>query len=62
MKDKTLNCVDCNQEFVFTASEQEFYNEKGFANEPKRCPSCRKIKKDQNRNKRSSNNFGSSRY
>ena len=28
--DKTLVCKDCGREFVFTASEQEFYAEKGF--------------------------------
>ena len=35
--DKTLVCKDCGREFVFTASEQEFYAEKGFENEPQRC-------------------------
>jgi hypothetical protein len=29
-EDKTLKCEKCGQEFVFTAGEQEFYNEKGF--------------------------------
>ena len=37
-EDKTLKCVECGSEFVFSASEQEFYAEKGFTNEPKRCP------------------------
>lgn len=40
-EDKTLLCQDCGQEFVFTAGEQEFYSEKGFENEPKRCRECR---------------------
>jgi CxxC-x17-CxxC domain-containing protein len=40
-EDKTLTCRDCACEFVFTASEQDFFAEKGFANEPSRCPSCR---------------------
>ena len=26
--DKTLKCRDCEQDFVFTAGEQEFYAEK----------------------------------
>ena len=30
MEDKTIVCKDCNNEFVFTAGEQEFYAEKGF--------------------------------
>ena len=41
-EDKTLKCVDCGSDFAFTAREQEFYAEKGFENEPKRCPDCRR--------------------
>ncbi|NLW19710.1 MAG: cytochrome C551 [Candidatus Cloacimonetes bacterium] len=52
MPDKTLVCKDCSREFVFTEGEQEFYQEKGFTNEPQRCPECRKAKKQQfNRNR-----------
>lgn len=40
-EDKTLTCKECGNEFIFTAGEQEFYAEKGFANEPQRCKSCR---------------------
>ncbi|GAB4109407.1 MAG: zinc-ribbon domain containing protein [Roseiflexaceae bacterium] len=43
--DKTLTCRDCGMDFVFTAGEQEFYAQKGFINEPTRCPSCRKARK-----------------
>ncbi|MBC8161239.1 MAG: zinc-ribbon domain containing protein [Roseiflexaceae bacterium] len=43
--DKTLACRDCGTEFVFTAGEQEFYAQKGFTNEPTRCPSCRQARK-----------------
>jgi CxxC-x17-CxxC domain-containing protein len=42
--DKTLTCADCGQEFTFTASEQDFYAERGFT-EPRRCPSCRASRK-----------------
>ena len=49
MNDKTLVCADCGADFVFTQGEQEFYAEKGFSNEPKRCPECRKAKKQQRR-------------
>ena len=45
MEDKTLKCKDCGADFVFTSGEQEFYKEKGFENEPQRCPDCRKVKK-----------------
>ncbi len=41
LQDKTLKCVDCGADFIFSASEQEFYQSKGFVNEPKRCGECR---------------------
>ena len=44
--DKTLTCADCSQAFTFTASEQDFYAERGFT-EPRRCPSCRAARKAQ---------------
>ena len=43
--DKTLTCRDCGNEFVFTAGEQEFYAQKGFTNQPSRCPDCRRAAK-----------------
>src|SRR5262245_8786282 len=46
-QDKTLQCRDCGQDFVFTAGEQEYYAQKGFTNEPRRCPSCRQARKAQ---------------
>ncbi len=48
MTDKTIVCKDCGSEFVFTVGEQEFFKEKGFDNDPVRCPACRKAKKAQN--------------
>lgn len=48
-QDTTLKCVDCGNEFVFTAGEQEFYAKKGFGNTPKRCYKCRKAKKTEYR-------------
>jgi CxxC-x17-CxxC domain-containing protein len=44
--DKTLVCQDCNQEFVFSASEQQFYADRQFS-EPRRCPTCRAARKAQ---------------
>lgn len=49
-KDKTIKCVDCGTEFTFTARDQEFYAEKGFTNEPKRCKACRDKKKAERNN------------
>ncbi len=45
-EDKVLTCVECGKEFVWTAGEQEFYASKGFTNEPKRCPECRKKRRE----------------
>ncbi len=42
--DKTLQCRDCGNEFVFSAGEQEFYATRGFS-EPTRCPDCRAARK-----------------
>ncbi len=39
--DKSLSCCDCGITFSFSASEQEFFKQKGLLNIPKRCPSCR---------------------
>ena len=46
-EDKALQCADCGQQFTFTAGEQEFYASRGFQNEPKRCPDCRRTRKTQ---------------
>ena len=48
-EDKTLVCKECGKEFVFSASEQEFYESKGFTNEPGRCPACRQARKQRDR-------------
>lgn len=45
-EDKTLVCKECGKEFVFTAGEQDFYEEKGFTNEPQRCKSCRDARRN----------------
>ena len=57
MEDKTLVCQDCGSEFVFTVGEQEFYKEKGFDNEPKRCKMCRDKKKQERRPFRGDRDF-----
>lgn len=49
-KDITLKCKDCGAEFIFSAGEQAFYAEKGFTNQPVRCPECRKARKQQRNN------------
>ena len=44
-EDKSLQCSDCGTTFTFSAEEQEFFQSKGYTNEPKRCPSCRQARK-----------------
>ena len=44
-QDKVLQCRECGCEFIFTASEQAFYAERGFENLPGRCPECRRTRK-----------------
>ena len=39
--DRILKCIDCGSEFVFTAGEQVFFNDKQFKNDPKRCKQCK---------------------
>ena len=48
-QDETIVCLDCGQEFTFTAGEQEFYAERGFQNEPQRCKACRDARKNATR-------------
>ncbi len=50
MPEKNLTCKDCGAGFVFTEGEQAFYQEKGFTNEPTRCPDCRRARKQQRNN------------
>jgi CxxC-x17-CxxC domain-containing protein len=52
--DQAITCLDCGQEFTFTAGEQEFYAQRGFTEPPKRCASCRQLRKAQ----RNSSNGG----
>jgi CxxC-x17-CxxC domain-containing protein len=44
-QDRQISCIDCAQPFTFTAGEQEFYDRKGFKEEPKRCKPCREARK-----------------
>lgn len=46
-QDKTLTCSDCGTAFTFAAQEQELFQQRGYSNEPKRCPECRQARKSQ---------------
>jgi CxxC-x17-CxxC domain-containing protein len=59
--DKVLNCKECDKDFEFTVSEQEFFAQKGFTNEPGRCPECRAARKAKNGNQGGGGGGGFSR-
>ena len=43
--DRTLTCSECGTDYIFTAGEQEYYADRGFRNEPKRCHACRVVRR-----------------
>ncbi len=45
-QEQTLTCQDCGKSFAFTAEEQQFHAQKGYTNLPKRCPDCRRARRD----------------
>ncbi len=53
-EDRTLQCTDCNNEYIFTAGEQEFFAERDFS-EPKRCKECRKLLRQKKKQRRGGN-------
>jgi CxxC-x17-CxxC domain-containing protein len=60
-QDKTLECSDCTKTFVFSIAEQEQFQERGYTNQPKRCPECRQARKTE-RNGNGGNSYGNSSY
>ena len=46
-EDRTLTCQDCGQPFVFSADDQAYHATKGFTNEPRRCTSCRQLRRNE---------------
>ncbi len=44
-QEKSIQCSECGTTFAFTAEEQEFFQSRGYTNEPKRCPACRQARK-----------------
>src|SRR5207253_3941423 len=45
-QDRSISCVDCGAQFVWTVGEQVFFHDKGLKNEPKRCKPCKQAKND----------------
>ena len=56
MPDRTLECQDCKQDFVFTEGEQQFFESKEFK-DPRRCKPCR----DKNKKRRDQGGGGGPR-
>jgi CxxC-x17-CxxC domain-containing protein len=46
-EDQRVKCVECGEEFLFTAGEQEFYRTHGLTHAPTRCKRCRESRKPQ---------------
>jgi CxxC-x17-CxxC domain-containing protein len=46
-QDKSIQCSDCGITFTFSVEDQEFFQSKGYTNEPKRCPECRQARKSE---------------
>ena len=44
-QDRTLTCQDCGQSFTFAVDEQTLFAQKGYTNDPKRCPTCRQARR-----------------
>lgn len=62
VKDKTLQCYDCDSEFTFTAAEQEQFLAMGYTNSPKRCVPCRQKRKAKQAGKLQPNSRNTGNY
>jgi CxxC-x17-CxxC domain-containing protein len=60
-QDKALECFDCGNTFTHSVEDQEFYESKGYTNEPKRCPECRQARKS-GRYGNGGNSYGNGSY
>lgn len=49
LTDETIQCCACPKTFLFDVRSQELYKRKDFQNKPKRCPECRKKKRQERR-------------
>lgn len=48
---KILICCECNEEFAFTVAAQQYFAERGYTEDPKRCKSCHTVYKKSQRNR-----------
>lgn len=45
-KAKKILCAECGNQFVFTTKEQKYFKKMSFC-DPKRCPDCRRLRREQ---------------
>jgi len=45
VENKSLLCVDCSAQFLFSIGEQRYFLSKGLST-PKRCSKCRQRRRD----------------
>jgi CxxC-x17-CxxC domain-containing protein len=45
-EDKSIVCIDCGKEFIWTVGEQTFFRDKQLQNPPKRCKECKHAKNE----------------
>ncbi|MCM2271646.1 MAG: zinc-ribbon domain-containing protein [candidate division Zixibacteria bacterium] len=39
-QNRVLICSECREEFVFTVAAQQYFAERGYTEDPKRCKAC----------------------
>ncbi|MBA2380452.1 MAG: zinc-ribbon domain containing protein [Blastocatellia bacterium] len=45
-EDRSILCIDCNHDFIWTVGEQVFFRDKQLLNPPKRCKDCKQAKNE----------------
>ena len=56
-EDKSLHCMECGNDFTFSAEEQEEFVGNGYLNDPKRYAPCRQTRKERRDVSESYGNF-----
>ena len=59
---RVLICCECGEEFAFTAAAQEYFAERGYTEDPKRCKSCHMKYKKSQRNQEAGSPAQGARY
>jgi CxxC-x17-CxxC domain-containing protein len=44
--DRSIICIDCGKDFIWTVGEQVFFRDKQLQNPPKRCKECKQAKNE----------------